>query len=150
MLFNKEIRMTFWEAIQNKLAPFGDKGTEIPHQRGVFHARLTDQDVMVSNLGKQPFLPMEVFNVVEELLNESPTHQAMRGMAMRNNAPIHLGDTDLSLDSVEGRIANEVYQRVIGESVFRRITPVACLLVWAGVCHHGIGVLIANPNFNNN
>ncbi len=142
--------MSFWEAIKNKLAPFGDEGAEIPKQRGTsFRAILTDQGLMVSNLGKQPFLPMEVFNAVENLLNESPGHQAVRGMVMRQNVSIRLGDPDLLTNSVEGRIARNEYERVVGQSVFRRITPVACLLVWAGVCHHDIGVLIANPIFNN-
>ncbi len=137
--------MTFWEAIQNKLAPFGDEGAEIPKQRGgTFRATLTDQGVMVSNLGNQPFLPIEVFNAVEELLNRSPNRQAVRGMVMKNKVSIRLGDPELPLDSVEGCIAKNVYEKITGESVFRRITPVACLLVWAGVCRNANGVLILN------
>ena len=55
---------------------------------------------------------------------------AMRGDAM--NAK--LGDEGLPLDSVEGHIAHVVYGKKIGDSVFRRITPIACILVWSGIC----------------
>jgi hypothetical protein len=87
---------------------------------------------------------MEVFNAVENLLNDSPIHQAVRGQVMRKNVSIRLGDPDLPLNSVEGYIAENVYQKVAGETVFRRITPVACLLVWAGVCRHSTGALVLN------
>ena len=133
--------MTFWEAIKNQLAPFGDEGAEIPKQMGgFFRAILTDQGVMVSNLGGQPFLPMEVFEAVEELLTNNPTHQAARGNAIN----FRLGDPGLPLNSVEGYIAKEVYKKFSGQTVFRRITPVACLLVWAGACRHGEKILIKN------
>ena len=53
-----------------------------------------------------------------------------------------LGDNGLSLDSVEGHIAATVYRQQVGDSVFRRITPVACILIWAGVCRHSPGELV--------
>ena len=55
---------------------------------------------------------------------------ARRGDAM--NA--RLGAAGLPLDSVEGRVAQVVYGKQTGETVFRRITPIACILIWAGIC----------------
>ena len=66
------------------------------------------------------------------------------GHASRGNAMNYrLGDDGLSLDSVEGHIAATVYGQRVGEAVFRRITPVACILIWAGVCRHTPGELVA-------
>ena len=62
----------------------------------------------------------------------------MRGNAM--NARV--GDEDLSLHSIEGHIAHVVYGKQIGVTVFRRITPIAGILVWAGVCEAKPGELI--------
>ena len=45
-----------------------------------------------------------------------------------------LGDQNLSLDSIEGHIAHVVYGKQVGESVFRRITPISCILIWTGLC----------------
>lgn len=56
--------------------------------------------------------------------------KAKRGRAMRSR----LGDPDLALDSVEGHVAHVVYGKRVGEVVFRRITPIACILIWAGIC----------------
>ena len=53
-----------------------------------------------------------------------------------------LGDEGLPLDSIEGHIANVVYGRKPGDSVFRRISPIAAILVWTGICEAGRGELI--------
>lgn len=53
-----------------------------------------------------------------------------------------LGETGLPIDSVEGRIAFKVYGKQLGQSVFRRITPIACILIWAGLCVNQSGKLI--------
>lgn len=45
-----------------------------------------------------------------------------------------LGEAGLPLDSIEGHIARVVYGKQGGDSVFRFITPIACLLIWAGLC----------------
>ncbi len=44
------------------------------------------------------------------------------------------GDADLSLDSIEGHVANAVYGKQVGESVLRRISTIACILIWARIC----------------
>jgi len=53
-----------------------------------------------------------------------------------------LGDEGSPLDSIEGQIASVVYGKKVGDSVFRRITPIACLLEWAGSCKSEPGKLI--------
>ncbi|MBI4947199.1 MAG: hypothetical protein HY840_12465 [Bacteroidetes bacterium] len=45
-----------------------------------------------------------------------------------------LGESGLTYKTIEGHIARAVYDRKEGESVFRRITPIAQILTWAGVC----------------
>lgn len=102
-----------------------------------FVASIAADGITVSNLGKQPFLPWAVFEEAVTLLGRNGGH-ASRGDAMN----CKLGDDGLSLDSVEGHIAATVYGRRNGDSVFRRITPVACILIWAGVCRHSRGELV--------
>ncbi len=91
----------------------------------------------VSNLAGQPLLPWAVFDEAVAVL-ERNGGRASRGDAM-NCRP---GDEGLPLDSVEGHIAASIYGRRVGDSVFRRITPVACILVWAGICAHRPGELL--------
>ena len=45
-----------------------------------------------------------------------------------------LGEPELPFESIEGHIAHVVYGKKNGESVFRRITPISCILIWAGIC----------------
>ena len=101
-----------------------------------FTASIAEDGIRVSNLAKQPFLPWAVFEEAVALLGRTGGH-ASRGDAMN----CKLGDDGLSLDSVEGHMAAAVYGRREGDSVFRRITPVAGVLIWAGVCGHSPGEL---------
>jgi hypothetical protein len=89
---------------------------------GSFTAEMTPDGVRVSNLGTQPLLPWAVFEETIALLSRNGG-RASRGDAMNHK----LGDDELSVDSVEGHIAVMVYGQVEGDSVFRRITPVACI-----------------------
>ena len=90
-----------------------------------------------ANLDKQPLLPWALFEETVSLLSRNG------GCADRGNAMnCRLGDDGLSLDSVEGHIAAMVYGQREGDSVFRRITPVACILIWAGICRHSTGELV--------
>jgi len=111
----------------------------IPLLRGghSFIASIAGDGITVSNLAKQPLLPWAVFKEAVTLLGRTGGH-ASRGDAMN----CKLGDDGLSLDSVEGHIAATVYGQRTGDSVFRRITPVACILIWAGVCRHSPGELV--------
>lgn len=104
---------------------------------GSFIASIAEDGITVSNLATQPLLPWAVFEQAVTLLGRTGG-RASRGDAMKSK----LGDDGLSLDSVEGHIAATVYGQRSGDSVFRRITPVACILIWAGVCQHSPGELV--------
>ncbi len=111
---------------------------KIPMQRGgTFSAELTPEGIRVDNLGNQSILPWIVFQEAICVLIRNGG-RVRRGDAM--NA--QLGEPDLSLDSIEGHIAHVVYGKKIGDSVFRRITPIAAILVWAGICEAAPGELI--------
>ena len=112
----------------------------VPLQRGSkFKVKLVDGGVDVSNLGNQPFLPWVVFQEAIYVLIRN------NGIAQRGNAmDSRLGEEGLLLNSIEGHVANVVYGKKIGDSVFRRITPIACILEWAGICHSEPGRLILN------
>ena len=45
-------------------------------------------------------------------------------------------------NSIEGYIAKEVYDKSIGDSVFRRITSIVNILISVGICENGRGKLI--------
>jgi hypothetical protein len=127
------------EIIQRRFAEIGSP-TQVPLLRGggSFTVELTDEGFMVNNLGNQPFLPWAVFAETISLLIRQG------GIADRGNAQvqgIRLGDEGLSLESVEGHIAHVVYGRQLGQTVFRRITPIACILIWTGICEHEPGRL---------
>ena len=91
----------------------------------------------MDNLGTQPFLPWAVFQEAICVLVRN-AGRAGRGNAMNYK----LGEPGLSLDSIEVHIAHVVYGKRNGDSVFRRITPIACILIWAGVCRAEPGELI--------
>ena len=124
--------------IKNKFQRFGSRA-RIPLLRGnrTFKAELKENGIMVDNLSNQPFLPWEVFEEAVLVLDRNGGH-TQRGDAMNSK----LGDSGLPLNSVEGHIAHAVYGKKVGESVFRRITPIAGILIWAGVCRAAPGELI--------
>ncbi len=125
-------------AIKNKFSKTGNP-TEIALLRGrrSFSAELSDQGISVNNLGNKPFLPWKVFQESNRILVENGG-SAKRGDAMN----FRLGESNLSTNSVEGRIAQVFYNKQEGDTVFRRITPIACILIWAGACKAGRGELI--------
>lgn len=96
---------------------------------------------MVSNLGNQPFLPWAAFEEAIVLL-EQRGGRAPRGDAM--NA--RLGDPGLPLDTVEGHVGAVVFGAKPGDNITRRITPIACILIWCGLCRALPGELaLAQP-----
>ena len=117
------------EVIKSKFQGTGTS-TNIPMQMGgSFTARLTHEGILVDNLGKQPFLPWIVFQEAICVLIRN-NGRATRGDASRPR----LGSQELPLDSIEGHIAQVVYGKKVGDPVFERITPIAEILIWAGVC----------------
>ena len=109
-----------------------------------FTATLVEGGINVTNLGAQPFLPWAVFTTVVELLSANGGN-AIKGCVRRENEQIRLDDLLLPLNSVEGAIAHQVYHQQIGESVFQRISPVAGILSWAGICINNRGSLTLIP-----
>ncbi|MGL5868424.1 hypothetical protein [Clostridium chrysemydis] len=101
-----------------------------------FVVKLVKNGVEVSNLGKKTFLEWKVFKKTIELL-EIKGGIAEKGDAMNSK----LGEEGLLIDSIEGYIAKEVYNKNMGDSVFRRITPIVNILIWVGVCENSNGYL---------
>ena len=85
--------------------------------------------IHVSNLGQQPWLPVEALEVALLLIDSYG--RVPKGKAMTAK----LGDEDLSLDTIEGAVASLVFGKHEGDSVFRRITPIAGLLLHLGLAH---------------
>jgi hypothetical protein len=104
---------------------------------GTFKARMIKDGIMVDNLSSQPFLPWRVFQEAVELMGRQ-SGRAKRGNAMN----YRLGEVGLPLDSIEGHIAHVMYSKKPGEWVFRRVTPIAAILIWAGICRAEPGVLV--------
>jgi len=125
------------EAIKRKFERI-DRKVIIPMQKGrAFKASMTDEGVMVDNLGNQPLLPWVVFQGAIDLLIRKGG-RAEKGNAMASR----LGAEGLPLDSIEGHIALTVYGKRPGESVFRRISPISAILVWAELCDTNPGELV--------
>ncbi len=124
-------------AVKSKFAQIGSLARVPLLSGGSFTAELREEGVLVDNLGSQPFLPWAVFQEAIRVLIWNGG-KAMRGDAKGSK----LGEPGLPTDSVEGHIARVVYGKRSGDSVFRRITPIACILVWAGVCEPAPGALV--------
>ena len=78
---------------------------EIPTLKGkTFTAEIVQNGIYVSNLGSSPFLPWEIFKVAFQVM------QSLGGRAEKGNAmDCKLGDHGLDYNTIEGRIAFEVY-----------------------------------------
>lgn len=130
-------KITTVEIIKRKFAQKGDS-VQIPLQRGKsFRAEIRKDGIEVSNLGTQLFLPWAVFEEAIKLLQENGG-RAERGDAMSAK----LGEAKLPFNSIEGHVAHVVYNKQAGDTVFRRISPIAAILVWAGFCEYRPGALV--------
>jgi len=124
------------EIIKQRLEQAGGEAEVSLLKGGNFRALLDPEGIRVDNLGAQPLLPWAVFQEAVCVMIRNGG-EAARGDAM--NA--RLGEPGLPLDSIEGHTAQVVYGKKPGDAVFRRITPVACILIWAGICRAGPGTL---------
>ncbi|WP_409292718.1 hypothetical protein [Peribacillus sp. SCS-37] len=129
--------------IQERMSQAGQK-VSIPLIRNgkSMEVEMTEEGIYVSNLHTSPFLPWDCFELAVELLR-AKGGEAIKGDAMSGK----LGDSKLPIDSVEGFIAYKLYDKKIGDSVFRRITPVAAILIWAGICENAGKRLVVKENF---
>ena len=123
---------------------FFKKGSpsKIPLMNGkkFFTARVELNGIYVDNLRTQPFIPWIVFSETIEFLKANGG-QAKKGNAMNSK----LGDPHLGLNTVEGHIASKVYGCKPGDPVLKRITPISCILAWAGLCENSRGQLSLLP-----
>ncbi len=126
------------DAIRSKFSVAGNPA-QVPYIRGTgfITAELINNGIRVDNLGNLPFLPWIAFQEAICVLIRYGG-RAKRGNAMN----FRLGESGLAMDSIEGHIAHVVYGKSEGDSIFRRITPIACILIWAGVCKAEPGELV--------
>ena len=76
------------------------------------------------------------------LLNE------LGGVVLKGNGISgKLGTTITPTNSIEGRVASVVYNKVEGSYVFRRITPIVGMLIYAGICQNTGRYLSFLPQF---
>jgi len=107
------------------------KKVKIPLLRGnnYFTAEIIEDGIMVNNLGGSPFLPWDVFTESINLI------ERLGGIASKGDAMIFcLGEKGLDLNTIESFIASKIYNKRNGEKIFRRITPIANILIWSGIC----------------
>lgn len=136
----KALTITASSAIEDIKRKFQEKDlpVQIPLQKGhPFEAIMLDEGILVDNLGSQPVLPWAAFDAAINIIKQNEGYAA-KGDAMK----CKLGDKGLPLDSVEGHIAHVVYGKQVGDAIFRRISPIAAILVWAGICDYEPGGLI--------
>ena len=105
----------------------------IPMQNGrYFSAKRSVRGIEVDNLSAYGLLNWNVFDEIEDLFKEKGSC-VLKGNAME----YRLGESGLPTDCIEGRIAYKIYGKKQGDSVFRRITPIVNLLIWAKICKPG-------------
>ena len=135
---------TFEHRIKTKFKKNGNEA-DIPLQsKGSFNAKLVKNGIIVSNLANYPLLEWKIFNEIETLFYEKG-HIIQKGNAMS----YRLGETGLPLDSIEGWLAHKIFSKRKGDSVFRRISPIAAILIWAEICNgEKPGYLTLNDNYS--
>jgi hypothetical protein len=78
--------------------------------------------------GFKNFLPWGVFWQAVHIMLVS------KGKVKRGSAMHRLGSVELPFKSIEGHIANVLYGKKEGDSVFRRVSPIAHILIASGIC----------------
>ena len=133
---SKDVEMKFVDRIKQKFE--GKSSAVIKKQGGTFVAEVTSEGILAPiALKGNPLLTWDVFNAVEELLINSDSHTVMLGDCMGPK----LGSRELPMDSLEGHVASKVYGQESGDSVFRRSSVIANILVWAEICERPRGKL---------
>lgn len=130
------------EIIQSKFEGV-NSSRQIPlmQKEQFFTAVLRNDGIEVDNLSTQKLLPWIVFEETVRLLTGNGDGPASEKVRKGNAMSGKLGDKKLPLDSVEGHLASIVFDKQAGDSVFRRITPIAAILDWASVCENKRGYL---------
>ena len=121
--------ITVIKTIKSKFQQTGSPANIPMQTRGSFIAKLTNDGILVDNLRSQPFLPWIVFQEAICVLIRN------EGRAARGDATsARLGSEELSLNSIEGHIAQVVYGKKVGDPVYGRTAPIVDILIWSGVC----------------
>jgi hypothetical protein len=124
-------------AIRRQFTKHGNRAVIPLMTAKVFIAVLVDGGIEVDNLRSEKFLSWQVFEEVLLLLRREG------GRVSRGNAMVwRLGERGLPFNSVEGHIAKTIYGKLAGDAIFRRISPIAAIMVWAGLCKPGRGELL--------
>ena len=84
------------------------------------------------------FFPLEIFIFIIEKLGLTKEMRLKKGNAMK----CKIGQPGLTIDTIEALVAMKFYNKKEGDSVDRRISVIANILVESGVCIHGKGELI--------
>ncbi|TKT91398.1 hypothetical protein [Dyadobacter frigoris] len=128
------------EIIKKKFGAIGvEQQIPLITRNKYFIASMVTEGIRVDNLGNNPVLVWEVFDsAIDLLIRNGVGIPVMKGSAMNNL----LGDPGLPLDSIEGYVGQKVFQKQVGQVVFRRISPIVGILRWAGIARNGKGVLI--------
>ena len=133
------------ECIEKIKQRFADMGVEhqIPLLKAnkYFVASMVPDGIMVDNLGKKPMLVWAVFEAAIDLLISKGVGVPVK---MGNGRSGVLGDDKIPLDSIEGYVAQRIDGKMIGDSVFSRISPIAGILRWTGIVDHEPKFLIFN------
>jgi hypothetical protein len=111
----------------------------IPLSRtGSFHIFYEDygNGIYASNVPHNRILTWKAFDLAIEIITKSGG-RAPKGKAMK----ARLGETELTLNTVEGYVAHYGYNVQIGESTLRIITALSSILAWADLCTNGYGYL---------
>lgn len=100
--------------------------------------------IYATNLPKSRMLSWYVFDTAIKMLQEH-NGQVLKGQAMKAK----LGESALSLDTMEGYIAFHCYNVKMGESTIRTISALSSILEWTGTCINGYGwIQLKNINEN--
>lgn len=120
----------------------------IPQQRNAkaFHIKVIEKNLKQGFEVEQRVMPIDtffsfdLFEFVIDALFKSPTKSLRRGDGMNSR----IGQKGLELDTIESLVAVKFYNKRKGQSVDRRISVIANILVESGVCSHGRGILKLN------
>ena len=77
------------------------------------------------------FFPIEIFQLVLNSLSKAENFTLPNGKAQGNR----MGDADLGPNTIEYIVAKEIYNKNNGDSVDRRISVIANILIAANLCN---------------
>ncbi|MDD4332034.1 MAG: hypothetical protein PHU28_06910 [Methanosarcinaceae archaeon] len=103
-----------------------------------FEAKADMDGIYVDSLDKNSFFPWKTFEEAFDFIQK-------KGGSVKAGNPktTKLGEPGFELDTLEGHLAQKVYGCSEGERVFRGISLIACILIWAGLCRKEKGEFVS-------